>query len=96
MIIPISIKRSGHEVTEDVSGLLDTGAGGEFMDYDYVKELGLEIMKLDKPIKPRNIDGMLNIKGQITEYVEEDVKIEDRIEYTRNGSVETAQSYLFN
>ena len=66
-------------MTEDISGLLDTGAGEEFMDYNYAKELGLEIMKLDKPIKPRNIDGTLNIKRQITEYVKEDVEIEDHI-----------------
>ena len=48
--------------------LLDTRAGGIFMNKAYAKKHSIELYKLDSPIVPCNVDGTLNQAGKIMHY----------------------------
>ena len=66
--LPIESKTTeGNEIVE-TPVLLDTGAGGIFMNRAYAKKHNVELYKLDIPIIPRNVDGTLNQAGKITHY----------------------------
>ena len=68
IIIPIESKTSGENKTVDTPVLLDTRAGGNFMNKSYAKRNKLLLYPLDTPITLRNIDGSLNQEGEITHY----------------------------
>ena len=63
--IPITIK--GEEIV-GTTALLDTGAGGKFIDQNYAQKLQLPIRRLEKPLRVRNVDGTLNKTGIVTKY----------------------------
>jgi len=46
--------------------LVDSGTTANFIDYKTVKRLGLGSKKLDQIRTVKNIDGMLNVAGNIT------------------------------
>ena len=48
--IPILINHNESEETVKTLGLLDSGAGGQFIDQNYARKAGFEIKKLDKPL----------------------------------------------
>ena len=75
--LPIEIKRNEYESVETLA-LIDSRAGGKFINQKYVEQLGLPIQALKKPIMARNIDGTLNKTGTITSYVDLTVKIDGR------------------
>jgi len=50
-----------------VKALLDSGATGIFIDKDFAEEQGLKLVKLDKPVEVKNIDGTDN-NGERIEY----------------------------
>ena len=61
MYLPIKIlseKQRGIEIVEE--GFLDCGATGNFIDQNYAKANGLEIERLEKPLKVYNMDGTHN------------------------------------
>jgi hypothetical protein len=66
---------------EDVEthALLDSGAGGTFIDQNYVRKLQLETQLLTTPVKARNVDGTENKRGTIKSYVDLQIKIGDRL-----------------
>ena len=68
IIIPIESKTARRNKTVDTPVLLDTGAGGNFMNKSYTKKNKLLLYPLDTPITPRNVDGSLNQEGEITHY----------------------------
>ena len=68
IIIPIESKTTKENKTIDTPVLLDTGAGGNFMNKNYTKWNNIILYPLDKPIIPRNVDGSLNQEGEITHY----------------------------
>ena len=72
LTIPLKIKTE-EEIVE-TNALLDSGAGGKFIDQNYAKNLNLSLKTLDKPIPAINVDGTLNKKGTIKHYV--NLKIE--------------------
>ena len=47
--IPIRISETEKETAETV-GLIDSGAGGKFINQNYIKKLGLETHALETPI----------------------------------------------
>jgi hypothetical protein len=53
-----------------LEALLDSGAGGLFIDITFVKENEFTLCDLPEPLNAYNVDGMLNKKGTITSYVE--------------------------
>lgn len=58
--------------------LLDSGAGGIFIDRDYQRELKLPTRPLRNPIIVHNVDGTRNKKGLITDCVKITLDINDR------------------
>ena len=48
--VPILINRDESKETIETLGLLDSGAGGQFIDQNYVRKEGFEIKKLNKPL----------------------------------------------
>ena len=71
--IPLKIKTETKIV--EILALLDSRAGGEFIDQNYVKTLHLPLETLEKPIPAINIDGTLNKKGTIKHYVNLEMEI---------------------
>ena len=52
-----------------ITFLIDSGATGEFIDWDYAKSCRFNLIKLKQPIPVYNIDSTLNEAGSITEVV---------------------------
>ena len=55
---------------EFLNSLMDSGATGKFIDWQYVKNCRLQTRKLSRPIPVHNIDGTLNEASSITEVVD--------------------------
>ena len=76
MLLPILIS-SKHDKgrTVETKALLDTGAGGKFIDQNFVLAKGIRTRKLEKPIMVYNVDGTKNKTGTITRYVDVNLQI---------------------
>ena len=72
--IPISINKSESEIVE-TQGLLDSGAGGNFIDQIYVRNNKLKTKELARPLQARNVDGTKNKQGTITSCVDLELEI---------------------
>ena len=57
--IPIRISETEKKTIETL-GLIDSGAGGKFIDQNYVKKSGFETHTLETPIRAYNVDGTEN------------------------------------
>jgi hypothetical protein len=57
LFIPISIKQTEKDKIVETLALIDSGAGGKFIDQNYAKNTGLETQTLKEPLIARNIDG---------------------------------------
>src|ERR1700733_15331770 len=68
MQLPLTIEISGTETIE-TNALLDSGAGGVFINAEYARQLGLRMIPLPKPIITRNVDDTPNKRGEMTHYV---------------------------
>ena len=84
MTIPIllSSKQNGKKNVK-TKALLDTGAGGKFIDQNFVLQNDLRTHKLAKPITVYNVDGMENKTGTITWYVDVNLQIGNRTTATK-------------
>ena len=78
MYLPIRISSDNEEGIEIVEGLLDSGASGKFIDQDFAQDIHAEKKDLEKPIQVYNVDGTLNKRGTITQYVELELEIHER------------------
>ena len=76
--VPILINRDESKETIKTLALLDSGAGGEFIDQNYAKKAGFKIKKLNKPLQALNVDGTKNKRGTITSFVELKAEINKR------------------
>src|SRR6187551_2358781 len=83
MLIPMKLVRTDPEADVDTTTLLDSGAGGTFIDQNFVRHLKLETKPLEKPLKVFNVDGTPNKKGTINRYVEINLIINRRKKPTR-------------
>ena len=45
--------------------LINSGAGGKFIDQAYVRELGIKTQKLEQPLIAQNVDGTPNKKEKL-------------------------------
>ena len=77
ILLPILIKKSESESVETLA-LIDSRAGGKFINQKYAEQLGLPIQPLRRLIMARNIDRTLNKSGTITSYVDLSVEIDRR------------------
>src|SRR5882762_1180756 len=77
--LSIPIQMSDTEVKNiETLGLIDSGAGGKFIDQNYARAAGFKTYKLDKPLKAYNVDGTENKRGMIRSYVKLDLEINNR------------------
>lgn len=49
-----------------MEGMVDSGAGGYFVDQNFARNTRLPLQKLTKPLTAYNVDGTQNKKGTIT------------------------------
>ena len=73
--IPILINHDESKETVKTLGLLDSGAGGQFIDQNYARKAGFKIKKLNKHLQALNVDGTKNKRGTITSFVELNARI---------------------
>ena len=59
----------GKENVETLA-LIDSGAGGKFINQNFAKKEQLETKDLEKPLVVYNVDGTLNKTGTIRKYVD--------------------------
>ena len=67
-----------NEENVETQSLLDSGAGGIFLDQNYARKLKVKETTLDKPIIARNVDGTPNKRGTVKSYVNLQFKIGDK------------------
>src|SRR5271156_3528075 len=63
--IPVTCKTTKGNKTVKTQILLDSGAGGIFMNQSFGKKHHILLHKLPKPIIPKNVDETINKAGQI-------------------------------
>jgi len=66
-----------------IKALLDNTVTGMFMDREMTKRHGFKIMKLERPLKVKNMDGIENSRGNITHQVEVNVFYKNHVERMR-------------
>jgi hypothetical protein len=76
--IPISINKAERNETVETLALIDSGAGGQFIDQNYARLEKFKMQKLDEPITAFNVDGTKNKRGTITSFVKLTVKINEQ------------------
>ena len=70
LLIPLEFENSGEKKIVETFGLVDSGAGGKFIDQNFAQQEKLELKELAEPLTVYNIDGTLNKKGTIRKYVD--------------------------
>ena len=74
--LSISIRiEDTEERSVETLGLIDSGAGGNFIDQNYAKRMGFKTHKLEKPLQAYNVDGAKNKRGTIKYYVNLNLEI---------------------
>jgi len=81
MHIPIRILSNGKTI--ETKALIDSGAGGTFMDQNFARKHQFPIKRLEQPLVVFNVDGTLNKKGTITHSAELDVTFGARTRKTQ-------------
>ena len=83
MTIPIEINRKTEKENVTTPGLLDSRAGGNFIDQNYSRKSGFKIQQLEQPLKAFNVDGTENKCRTIKSFVDLDLTIFGRRRNTR-------------
>ena len=77
--IPIELSSEKNVKNVDkIHALMDTGAGGKFIDQNFVQQKGYTLKTLDKPLAVYNVDGTPNKKGTIRNSTELWMKVNGR------------------
>jgi Retroviral aspartyl protease len=63
--------------------LVDSGAGGIFMDQNYAQKHRFNLTKLEYPIMARNVDGTENKQGTIRYYMDLDIQVNGKTNMER-------------
>ena len=81
MFIPIELEceQISPKKTVATAALLDSGAGGVFLDADFARKHNFPLHQIDTPMAVFNVDGTRNTKGTITHATRINLKIADRI-----------------
>jgi len=66
-----------------VKALLDSGATGIFMDKEFAEEQDFKLVKLDKPVEVKNVDGTDNNGGRIEYEIECNMYFKGHVERIR-------------
>ena len=78
--IPIIVNCEENKTVKTLT-LIDSGAGGKFIDQNYARESGFILKTLEEPLMAQNVDRTENKCGRITKYVNLNITIHGR---TRN------------
>jgi hypothetical protein len=81
--LPVTLTVPETGKTLSIQGLLDCGSQSTCIDKEYAVAQDLPMKELDVHILPRNADGTLNLKGEITHYVDLMLKIGSHQEVQR-------------
>ena len=82
--VPITLRENQKDREPvELYALLDSGAGGLFIDEEFAKKNNFTLHKLPEPLNAYNVDGTKNKKGTITTYVEIDLQVGERTKKTR-------------
>jgi predicted aspartyl protease len=73
--ILISGESLGQKKIIKATTVLDTGAGGKFINQNFVRNQKIETKELEYPIEVFNVNGTPNKWGTITEYTRLDLTI---------------------
>ena len=68
--IIISAKHNQNNKTIKTPALIDSRAGGTFIDQNYAQKIGYKLTELETLVKAYNVDRMENKKGMIKNYVD--------------------------
>jgi hypothetical protein len=79
----LSITLSSEVGKMDTEALINTGAGGSFIDHNFAQNKKLRVEKLTEPIKVLNVDGTENKTGRITSYTNQFCEIAGKHTLTR-------------
>ena len=82
MHIPISLLGERAEKIVDTRALIDSGAGGIFIDQNFARKLNLPMKELKTPLIARNVDGTFNKRGTIRHSVTLPLLINGRTQST--------------
>src|SRR6202522_1098046 len=77
LFIPITIRDQSRKTVE-TPALVDSGAGGKFIDQNFARNSKMNIYNLEKPMKALNVDGTENKRGTIKQYVDLTFTINER------------------
>ena len=79
--IPVQICDTNKIV--EILALIDSRAGGKFIDQNYIRKLGIKTQELEQPLIARNMDGTPNKKRKITSFVTLTLVIKGRTKRTQ-------------
>src|SRR5271168_839052 len=85
LFIPITIRDLSGKTVE-TPALVDSGAGGKFIDKNFARNSKMDIYNLERPMKALNVDGTENKRGTIKQYVD--------LTFTINGRPQTQRLFL--
>ena len=72
----IPFKTVTREKNVETQAMIDCGAGGVFIDQNFAKNF--ELKKLDHPLIAKNVNGTIDRKGTIENYVDLEFEIDFR------------------
>ena len=75
------INQDGIVIVEE--GFVDSGAGGKFIDQNFVRAKRLETEPLINPIKVYNVDGTPNKRGTIRRYIDLNIEVHGQVRKER-------------
>ena len=84
--IIISVKHNQNNTTVETPALIDSGAGGTFIDQNYVRRIRYKLMELETPVKAYNMDRTENKKRTIKNYID--------LQFSLNGKEFQEQFYV--
>ena len=79
----MGIKKIDMHEGKTVKALLNSGATGMFMSKSLAQKGGYRLIKLDRPLQVRNVDGTRNSGGAITHEVEVNMFYKGHMERVR-------------
>src|ERR1700678_1576975 len=77
LFIPITIRDQGGKTVE-TPALVNSGAGGNFINQNFARNSKMDIYNLEKPMKALNVDGTEKKRGMIKQYVDVTFTIDGR------------------
>ena len=81
-MVKIGLERLDTQEGITVEALLDSGATGLVMSFEFAKKQGFKLKKLERPMQVRNVDGSFNKEGPIENTVEVNIYYQGHRERT--------------